>query len=59
MQCIKCSNEDINTSYHKATSYSTECNSRGMANSEEEHLHYHCRSCGYDWIQPCDDAKVS
>ncbi len=51
--CPKCSpglsRGDVAVSYHPHRSY-CDPHSRFTFNSrEDEHLHYTCRKCGYDW----------
>ena len=49
-KCPKCGNEDINSAYHDNF---TKC---GWSNRfAGEHMHRHCRNCGYEWPeQPLD-----
>ena len=54
--CIKCGGSDIHTSWHAACGY-PKCTWGGNISSEEEHLHYSCRNCGYDWSGDTRDHR--
>ena len=50
--CIKCGGTDISSVYHEDF---TKC---GWSNHfEGEHIHRHCRNCGYEWPEKPSDAK--
>lgn len=49
-RCEKCGNKDIATRYHLN---SGKCLYEDLCRDfEGEHLHYHCRTCSYDWTGP-------
>jgi hypothetical protein len=48
--CPKCGGQGLGVKWHTAD-YA--CNHAGV-----EHLHRTCRTCGYDWSEPTDDAKL-
>lgn len=50
--CPKCHSCDLDTQYHVGGEESCDCD----WDSEEEHLGYHCRICGYDWAEATKDA---
>lgn len=61
--CEKCGAEDINVAYHKPGCSERDCFcstcSYGSHNKAHgEHLHYHCRTCHYDWLGPVAGRKT-
>ena len=55
-KCIKCGSTNIAVEYHKGRvigyfNYNNPC-------SEEEHLHFTCRTCQYDWMDETEDNKL-
>jgi hypothetical protein len=53
-KCIKCGGADFHTKYMEANPYRTyyECPCR------DEHLHRHCRGCGYSWDEAVKVAAL-
>lgn len=55
--CCKCGSEDYATTWHRDD---VECGysswRRGIS-MPLEHLHYHCRCCGFEWVGPCLDSQ--
>lgn len=61
--CEKCGHDDISVAFHKIGCDREDCNcaecSYGSHNKcHEEHLHYHCRTCRYDWTGPLTPARA-
>ncbi len=54
MSCVKCGSEDIHTAWHKS---GFDCLYGSNTSPHDEHLHRHCRGCGYDWADKPMDAK--
>ena len=53
--CSKCAGEDILTRYHKQGCSDPKCGCAeclygSLSKQHEEHLHYVCRTCQFDWI---------
>jgi len=53
-RCTKCGGNDIAMNYHKPGCLDPDCFCAacmyGSHNKRhDEHLHYHCRRCHYDW----------
>jgi len=56
-RCVKCHSTDIHTAWHEdryACPYPFR--SRTLLNDPGEHLHKHCRGCGYEWTVKTEDA---
>jgi hypothetical protein len=56
--CSKCGSADPGVNYHKQGCSDPRCScaqcTYGSHNKQHtEHLHYHCRTCHYDWTGPC------
>ena len=59
--CSKCGGEDIHLAYHKPGCSDSKCSCAtctygSHAKQHEEHLHYHCRTCHFDWVGPTLDS---
>ncbi len=54
--CIKCGRNDISIDYHKFGTDTPGCSLDYDPGNVSEHLHYTCRTCGYDWTGPTADA---
>jgi hypothetical protein len=59
--CMKCGGTDILTRYHKSgkdcwDGCCCEYCLPGELKGIEEHLHRTCRTCQYDWRDPCNKA---
>jgi DNA-directed RNA polymerase subunit M/transcription elongation factor TFIIS len=61
VNCPKCGGNDVLVRWHRAQArgdFWTTCEQKRSVldsdrpKSAEEHLHYHCRRCQYDWIGP-------
>lgn len=50
MTCDKCMGTDIAVSYHLDEYGQKGCRYGSFTKRATEHLHYHCRCCGYDWV---------
>lgn len=59
-RCEKCSSNDIHVRWHGAASYHPSRKWQSCwgdygdnhGEPKEEHLHYHCRTCQFDWTGP-------
>jgi len=55
LQCVKCGSADIHTAWHK---WEWDCSYDFQQRYElvkGEHLHRHCRGCGFEWTnEPLD-----
>lgn len=56
--CAKCCGTDIHTSYHRGSGYSKGCGYSSHSKQDGPHLHFHCRTCGWDWTGPTADAPA-
>lgn len=55
MTCCKCGGVEIVTTYRKGSDVAYgPC---GEDCPDGEHLHRTCKTCGYMWHEPCQDAK--
>ena len=59
--CAKCSGEDIYMDYHaqgcdREHCSCSNCSTNSHVKEHSEHLHYHCRTCHFDWIGATADA---
>ena len=59
--CPKCLSENIKTLYHKSGKKYDVCVEQGdgrfLSDNIDEHLHYYCQSCGFDWLGPVAQKK--
>ena len=51
--CAKCGGQNIGVAYHESR---RDCLYYNQSAIEQEHLHYNCRTCGYNWSGPTKDA---
>jgi len=54
--CPKCSGTDIHMRYDR--NY-YDCTWGDKIKGSEEHLHFYCRRCSYDWIGPLEPPRKS
>jgi hypothetical protein len=56
LKCPKCSHADIHTAFHRS---GYDCTWSSHNRAENEHLHYYCRNCSYDWAGPIEPPEVA
>lgn len=61
MYCIKCNSQDYWTAWHKnnyycSYAYKKQFDGNRVLEDYEEHLHYGCRVCQYEWTGPTADS---
>lgn len=59
--CLKCGSTDISLIFHDAgctrdACSCVKCSSSSHHKEHQQHLHYHCGVCYYDWIGPTQDS---
>lgn len=59
--CAKCGGSDVATFYHARGCDREHCSCKNCgysdhAKSHDEHLHFYCRTCQFDWIGATVDA---
>lgn len=65
LMCEKCAGREILTRFHKGSTYwgdslhcaSGECASGDVNVRRDEHLHYRCKTCQYDWTGDTADMQ--
>ena len=56
-KCRKCHGGDIHFSWHRDKwDCSFESRHYRKVAPDEEHIHYHCRRCGFEWTGPPKDT---
>ena len=56
LKCVKCNGQDIHIAWHQ-TDWACIYSLQPAENRKREHLHYHCRTCTYEWTGPTTDKK--
>lgn len=54
--CEKCGGSDIWMRYHRGR-WADGCSYGSYTKTDDEHLHYGCRTCGWDWTGPVLSAE--
>jgi hypothetical protein len=58
--CVKCGSTDIAVVWHEERKFPqlASCGWGSRARSSQEHLHYYCGGCHYDWTGPTRDQVL-
>lgn len=57
-KCPKCGGDDLATTFHAASDLTHPMAvGRDRCDVHDEHIHRHCRRCGYDWIEAPLDKR--
>ena len=58
MNCVKCGNKSEVLRYHN-NQYGRNTCFDFVISGKQEHLHYYCQSCNYDWTGPTKEQELN
>ncbi len=56
--CVKCGSTDHYTQFHTGRHGTNSCQYLDHNATDGEHLHHHCRGCGYDWTDDTHEKRL-